>query len=79
MTDWILRHTGLSGRIGWPNGIAFDRVVLALLAALALLAVIDASQAGRSLVFTLESLVETAPYLIGSIAIAARSSSASRR
>ncbi len=71
MTDWILRHTGLSGRTGWPNGIAFDRVVVALLAALALLAVVDASQAGRSLAFTLQSLVETAPYLIGSIAIAA--------
>lgn len=71
MTDWILRHTGLSGRIGWPMGLPLDPVVLALVLALAILAVIDPSQAGRSLAFTLRSLVETAPYLIGSIAIAA--------
>jgi uncharacterized membrane protein YraQ (UPF0718 family) len=68
MTEWILRHTGWAG---WPGLSRIDRVLAALALALAVLFVIDADQGARSLAFTLQSLIETAPYLIGSIAIAA--------
>jgi hypothetical protein len=71
MTDWILRHTGLSAVPGWQNVAKVDRVLTVLALLLIGLFLIDAGQGARSLSFTLRSLIETAPYLIGSIAIAA--------
>lgn len=74
MTDWILRQTGAFRQTGWPALARFDRVLAALLLLLVLLFIIDQTQAMQSLRFTLISLLGTAPYLIGSIAIAAAAS-----
>lgn len=71
MTEWILRRTGLSGTLnsGLPSRI--DRVILMLIVLLVLIFLFDRAQGAQSLFFTLESLLSTAPYLVGSIAIAA--------
>jgi len=74
MTDWILRHTGLSGQAGWQSLGKVDRVLTVLAILMIALFLIDADQGMRSLSFTLQSLIDTAPYLIGSIAIAAAAS-----
>ena len=71
MTEWILRQTGLTGTIGGNVLAKIDRVILALVVLLVAVYLHDSAQGMRSLVFTLESLLSTAPYLVGSIAIAA--------
>ncbi len=71
MTEWILRRAGLSGPLRTDALANIDRVVAALLVMLIAVFLIDKTQGARSLTFTLSSLVATAPYLIGSIAIAA--------
>jgi uncharacterized membrane protein YraQ (UPF0718 family) len=64
MTALVLRRLGdLSG--------ALDRVWLAIAAILAALAIAAPRQAGVTLDFTLEALVEVAPFLLASVLIAA--------
>ncbi|QBF32120.1 permease [Thalassococcus sp. S3] len=70
MTDAVLRLSGRGlsiGRYLWSH----ERVWLAAAAILALVALLDPVQGGESLAFTIRALLQTAPYLILSIGIAA--------
>ena len=71
MTEWILRRTGLSDSPIGNLPFRIDKVILTLIVLMIAVYLIDSAQGKRSLVFTLEALVSTAPYLVGSIAIAA--------
>lgn len=61
-----LRRLGIA-----PAGLRLDRVWIAILALLGVLALADPAQAWASAAFALEALAGTAPYLVASIAIAA--------